>query len=212
MTTTHKPDNPAQHATEKNALARRMLRRMDRLNGWLVKLCGLALVAMVASVTLGILVRFVFSHLNIHISASWTEEVSRYLMIWTVFIGSAVACRRGKLIGVEALITFLPAGIGRALKYLSLWLTTAFYGVLCWVGWQWLEFGQSQTSPVLEMPLAFVNASMVVGGALMILNTLALMLETRVNGRDIRNASIDDEIETALAQTDAQPTLGGVKP
>lgn len=211
MTTSMKPDNPAQHATTHSS-ARRMLRGMDRLNRWLVKLCGLALVAMVASVTLGILVRFVFSHLDIHISASWTEEVSRYLMIWTVFIGSAVACRRGKLIGVEALITYLPEGLGRTLKYLSLWLTVVFYGVLCWVGWQWLAFGQSQTSPVLELPLAFVNAAMVVGGVLMILNTLALMLETRVNGRDIRNASIDDEIETALAQTDAQPALGGAKP
>lgn len=185
---------------------------MDRLNRWLVRLCGLALVAMVASVTLGILVRFVFSHLNIHISASWTEEVSRYLMIWTVFVGSAVACRRGKLIGVEALITYLPEGLGRTLKYLSLWLTVGFYGVLCVVGWQWLAFGQSQTSPVLEMPLAFVNAAMVVGGVLMILNTLALMLETRLNGRDIRHVSIDDEMETALTHADAQPVAGGAKP
>jgi len=177
----------------------RMLRAVDTMNKWLVKLCGLMLVAMVLAVTLGILARFVFSHLDIHVRASWTEEVSRYLMIWSVFIGAAVAARHGKLIGVEALVTYLPALAGRPLKYISHVLSLAFYGVLCWVGLEWIEFGESQTSPVLQMPLTFLHASMTAGGVLLIVNTLALIVDARASGKDIRHAAIDDELESALA-------------
>ena len=181
---------------------RRVLRAVDIMNKGLVKLCGLALVAMVLSVTLGILVRFVFSHMDIQIRASWTEEVSRYLMIWSVFVGAAVAARSGKLIGVEALVTYLPAIMGRSLKYIAHALSLVFYGVLCWVGLAWIEFGESQSSPVLQMPLTYLHASMTVGGVLLIINTLALILEARINGKDIRHAAIDDELESALASMD----------
>jgi len=140
--------------------------------------------------------------MDLHIRASWTEEVSRYLMIWSVFVGGAVAARSGKLIGVEALVTYLPAVLGRSLKYISHALSLVFYGVLCWVGLEWIEFGESQNSPVLQMPLTYLHASMTVGGVLLIINTLALILEARINGKDIRHAAIDDELESALASMD----------
>lgn len=191
------PDRKREHEN-----SHRVLRAVDTMNKWLVKLCGLALVVMVLSVTLGILVRFVFSHMDLHIRASWTEEVSRYLMIWSVFVGGAVAARSGKLIGVEALVANLPRPAGRSLKYISHAFSLAFYGVLCWVGLEWIEFGESQSSPVLQMPLTYLHASMLVGGVLLIINTLALILEVRVQGKDIRHAAIDDELETALASTE----------
>lgn len=193
---------PAPDPMHGREFSRRILRAVDIMNRWLVKLCGLALVVMVGSVTLGILARFVFSHLDIQVRASWTEEVSRYLMIWSVFIGAAVASRRGKMIGVEAVVTYLPAVMGRSLKYLSHFFSLAFYVVLCWVGLAWTEFGESQNSPVLQMPLNYLHASMVVGGVLLIINTLALMLEARISGKDIRHAAIDDELESALAHMD----------
>jgi TRAP-type C4-dicarboxylate transport system permease small subunit len=176
------------------------VRLMDRVNHLLTLACGAALGVMVLSVALGVLARFVFTHSNVRISVPWTEEVSRYLMIWTVFLGGAVAARSGKLIGVEFVVQALPARLGRAVKYLSLGLSIVFYALLCVVGWQWVEFGQSQTSPVLELPLVVINLAMVAGGAVMALNTVALVLAAHATGKDIRNAHEDDELEAALAQ------------
>lgn len=173
---------------------------MDGINQLLTRLCGVALAAMVLSVFTGVLARFVFTHLGVRLSVPWTEEVSRYLMIWTVFVGGGIACRHGKLIGVEFVTNAVPAPVGRALKYLSFALAIAFYALLCFVGRQWVEFGDSQTSPVMEIPLVAVNLAMVVGGALMILNTVALVLATRLAGKDIRHAAEDDELEAALEQ------------
>ena len=55
-----------------------------------------------------------------------------------------------------------------------------------------------------------INLAMVVGGVLMLLNTLALVLATRLAGKDIRHAAEDDELEAALEQIEQaqrrQPT------
>lgn len=176
------------------------VRLMDRVNHLLTLACGAALGVMVLSVALGVLVRFVFTHTSYRISVPWTEEVSRYLMIWTVFLGGAVAARSGKLIGVEFVVQALAPRLGRPVKYLSLGLGLVFYTLLCVVGWQWVEFGQSQTSPVLELPLVMINLAMVAGGAVMALNTVALVLAAHASGKDIRNAHEDDELEAALEQ------------
>ena len=176
------------------------VRLMDRVNHLLTLACGAALGVMVLSVALGVLVRFVFTHTSYRISVPWTEEVSRYLMIWTVFLGGAVAARSGKLIGVEFVVQSLAPRLGRAVKYVSLGLGLVFYALLCVVGWQWVEFGQSQTSPVLELPLVVINLAMVAGGAVMALNTVALVLAAHATGKDIRHAHEDDELEAALEQ------------
>lgn len=178
----------------------RFVQFMDGVNDTLTKLCGVALAAMVLSVFIGVLARFVFTHTSLRISVPWTEEVSRYLMIWTVFVGGGIACRHGKLIGVEFLVQALPPALGRGMKYLSLLLSGAFYALLCFVGWQWVEFGNSQTSPVLEVPMVIINLAMVVGGVLMVLNTLALVLDAHRAGKDIRLVGEDDELEAAMEQ------------
>lgn len=173
---------------------------MDRVTTILTMVCGTALGLMVLSVALGVLVRFVFTHTSYRISVSWTEEVSRYLMIWTVFLGGAVAARSGKLIGVEFVVHALPALPGRVIKYVALALSIVFYALLCVVGWQWVEFGLSQTSPVLQMPMAVINLAMLAGGFVMALNTIALILDTHHRGKDIRSATEDDELQSALEQ------------
>lgn len=181
---------------------------MDRLNGFLTRLCGAALGVMVLSVFLGVLVRFVFTHTSYRISVPWTEEVSRYLMIWTVFLGAAVAARTGKLIGVEFVVRVLPRSLGRGIKYLALFLSVSFYALLCFIGVQWVEFGRSQTSPVLEMPMVVINLAMVVGGLMMGLNTIALMLDARWTGRDIVDGD-DEEVQAALQQFRRDEPLPG---
>lgn len=171
---------------------------MDRVTAILTMVCGMALGLMVLSVAIGVLVRFVFTHTSYNISIPWTEEVSRYLMIWTVFLGGAVAARSGKLIGVEFVVQALPVLPGRAVKYTALALSIVFYVLLSVVGWQWVKFGLTQTSPVLEVPMTVVNLAMLVGGFVMALNTVALILDSRHSGKDIRNATEDDELQSAL--------------
>ncbi|MET0917211.1 MAG: TRAP transporter small permease [Burkholderiales bacterium] len=49
-------------------------------------------------------------------SAAWTEEIARYLLMSTVFVGIAAAVRRTRHIHVDFLYRLLPAGAGRVLS------------------------------------------------------------------------------------------------
>ena len=49
-------------------------------------------------------------------SAAWTEEIARYLLICTVFVGIAAAVRRTRHIHVDFLYRLIPAAAGRALS------------------------------------------------------------------------------------------------
>ena len=49
-------------------------------------------------------------------SAAWTEEIARYLLMSTVFVGIAAAVRRTRHIHVDFLYRLLPPRAGRALS------------------------------------------------------------------------------------------------
>ena len=61
---------------------------------------------------------------------------------------------------------------------------------------------------MLELPLVVINLAMVAGGAVMALNTVALVLAAHATGKDIRNAHEDDELEAALEQFKHGPGAG----
>ena len=71
---------------------------MDRVNKLLYYFSGVLLISMSV-----IIIYQVFSRFVLEASLPWSEELTRYLMIWAVFIGASLALRNGALIGVEAI-------------------------------------------------------------------------------------------------------------
>lgn len=63
-------------------------------------------------------------------SAGWTEEIARYLLIGTVFVGASVGVLRNNHIQVDFLYRYLPARVGRLLSTAVDLLRVAFFGCL----------------------------------------------------------------------------------
>ncbi|NDP43636.1 MAG: TRAP transporter small permease [Aromatoleum sp.] len=57
-----------------------------------------------------------FTRYVLNDSAAWTEEIARYLLICTVFVGIAAAVRRTRHIHVDFLYRLIPAWAGRTLS------------------------------------------------------------------------------------------------
>ncbi len=171
------------------AAVRSTLALLERLNTAVYYLIG-AILALISVVVLGqVLVRFVLTHLGLNISAPWTEELARFLLVWLIFLGAAVGCRRMQLISLDFVLKALPGLIGQAARYLSLGLCLYLFLLLVIYGHQFVRIiGASELSPVMQISKSWVYWAMPAGGALMIINTLAFIAEAIIDGKDIRNA------------------------
>lgn len=165
---------------------RAVLRLVDRLNLVLTYLIGILLAVMTVAVFTQVMVRFVLTAIGINLSAAWTEEVARYVLIWIVFLGAGIGCRKRQLISLEFVVRALPSLPGQGLVYLGQVVCIGFFALLIAVGLDFVQLGAVESSPVIQIPKAWVYAAMPVGAALMILNIVALTAETVLDRRDIR--------------------------
>jgi TRAP-type C4-dicarboxylate transport system permease small subunit len=120
---------------------------MDRVNAVATVLVAV-LLAIVAIAVMGqVTVRFILTAFGINISAPWTEEIARYTLIWMVFLGAAIGVRHARMIALEFGVRKLPKGVGVPLRYAVMIMSIAFFGLLFWVGMDFLELGRSERSP-----------------------------------------------------------------
>jgi TRAP-type C4-dicarboxylate transport system permease small subunit len=128
------------------------------------------LVTMLICVFSNIVSRYLFS-----VSFAWIEEVARFLMIWIVFLGAGLALRHGLHVAVMLLPDAVPA-LSRPLAVLSWIITFAFFGVLCWYGYEYAEFAARQRSTMLNISMYWVYLAVPIGAALGMLH-MALGLQ-----------------------------------
>ncbi len=159
---------------------------VDRLNLGLTYLIGVLLFVMTFAVLTQVLVRFVLTAAGINFSAAWTEEVARYVLIWIVFLGAGIGCRRRQLISLEFVVRWMPSLAGQGVVHLGLLICIGFFGLLVSVGLAFMELGAVESSPVMQVPKAWVYAAMPAGASLMMLNTVTLIAETLLQRVDIR--------------------------
>lgn len=159
---------------------------VDSLNRLCIWVVGLLLFVMSVSVLAQVLVRFVLTAGGLNISAPWTEELARYCLIWMVFLGAGVGVRHAQMIALEFLVTSLPKVLGQIVRYCVIVLSIAFFAMMVWVGLEFVELGKTETSPVMNLTKTYVYWAMPVGATLMIINSLALVAATILEGGDIR--------------------------
>lgn len=153
----------------------------DWLNRIAFFLLVVAMIAIFSTTLLQVIVRFLLTHMGIHASVPWAEELTRYILIWIVFLGSAVGCRMGQLISLRFIVDAAPAGIGVMLRYCALAVSLVFFVFLVWIGWEFLKLGMVERSPVLGLPKVYVYLAMPICAALMVINTVAFIIDRRVH-------------------------------
>jgi len=168
---------------------RAFLRATDGLNAVLTLAVGLLMMVVSAAVLWQVTVRLFLTALGINISAPWTEELARYCLIWMVFLGAGIGVRHARMISLEFVVRSLPAIAGVPLRYAVTLLSVAFFALLIWTGLQFVELGRTEVSPVMRIRKDWVYWAMPAGAALMIVNSVALVVETLLEGRDLRYAA-----------------------
>jgi TRAP-type C4-dicarboxylate transport system permease small subunit len=108
----------------------------------------------------------------------WVEEIGEYSLAWLTFIGAAIGIRRGTHFAVQVLTDHLPAEIRRAVHVGHYVLLAGFGALVAVFGWQVTELNSQSFSPALDLNLRWLYFSSVVGGVLIVIYSLASLVET----------------------------------
>lgn len=107
-------------------------------------------------------------------SIPWTEELSRFLFIWTVWLGLAASFR----VGAHPSLDILPIGawprLGPFFRVVQVAATVTLFAAVSWHGFgllrQQIVFGEQ--SPILQVGMWVATLPLVLGATLSILGAV----------------------------------------
>ena len=108
-----------------------------------------------------------FTRYALNDSASWTEEIARYLLICTVYIGAAVGVRKNNHIQVDFLYRLLPKAVTRVMSTLVDAARILFFGYATLLTYQLIDRIGSQSMAVVNLPIGLIYGVVMAGFALM---------------------------------------------
>lgn len=133
-----------------------------------------------------------FTRYALNDSASWTEEIARYLLICTVFIGAAISVRKNNHVQVDFFYRVLPRPIMRLMSTLVDLARVAFFGYAVYLTFALMQRIGGQPMSIIDWPIGIVYAVVLVGLALMTWRAVQVAM---LNWR--RGASVLEQPELA---------------
>jgi TRAP-type C4-dicarboxylate transport system permease small subunit len=136
-------------------------------------LCSAALLLLVVTVTWQVVSRYVLND-----PSSFTDELSRYTMIWLGLLGASYLFGKNGHLAITLLADSIPPQSKRILQFLINVLILSFVGLAMLKGGMALVGRtMTQTSPALQIPMAYVYMILPISAVLIISYVLIGMLE-----------------------------------
>jgi len=153
------------------------VRALRRLNGALER-SALAVVIVMMAVMCALTFSQAAGRYALRFSLPWSEELSRFLMVWVSMLGGAVAARRRMHVGFSAAVSRLPPGPRRATRAGAGILALGIFACMAWYGIRLSWFNMAQLSAALEWPMGIPYAAIPAGAALLVLFLLEEVART----------------------------------
>lgn len=140
--------------------ARATLRRITFLYSRLLDLLLVLTVAIIiVPVTMQIFARFT----EIIPRYIWTEELSRFLLVWMIMIGAMIGVREGTHFTVD-LFPNLRGRTKAAMDILAGLFVLTMAGVFLWWGWEFTDSAWFRISELAELPLWTIHIAWPIAG------------------------------------------------
>ena len=112
----------------------------------------------------------------VHLSIPWSEELSKYLLIWSTFMGAAMCVRNGSLVGLEFVLSSLSERGQKILKIILSMIICAILIFLISVGFWAVRRVFFQITPVLKQSMGLMYAAIPVGAVFMLINQVIVTI------------------------------------
>lgn len=137
-----------------------------------MRAAALALLVLVVSAFVQVVGRYIFNA-----SPGWSEELARYAFIWSSALGAACALDRG---GHAAITAFVDRASPRSKKILTAAMTAVAAAVSLIIakeGWNLAAATTRMFSPVMKIPMLYINISICFCGAGMFISSLNSLMQ-----------------------------------
>lgn len=148
---------------------------LDKL---ILSVTSVLFVVMIVIVFAQVVARYVFSN-----SLSWSEEIARFLLVWTIFLAAGYTLGQGSHIFLDVVFNAFPRPIQKILRRFSGIMMLGFSYVLTNYGLEMVRIGSRQTSSAVGVPMWLVYSAIPVGGILLI---IYCMFEIILGQEDIK--------------------------
>jgi TRAP-type C4-dicarboxylate transport system permease small subunit len=120
----------------------------------------------------------VFNRYVLQSSLDWSEELARYLFIWSVYVGCSFATQRDRHLEVTVMRNLFGAKVAKFVTVAAYICTIAFCVMVTIWGAQMIHFlaGTGQKTPALEVQMYWVYLSLPIGMGFMALRTAQRLL------------------------------------
>jgi TRAP-type C4-dicarboxylate transport system permease small subunit len=150
--------------------------RFDRLLRIVV--AGLMAIAIV-NLLIGVFLRYVMTEITDFLDLdmvrfTWVEEVGELALAYMTMIGAAIGIRERVHFTLHLGVDRLSVSTRRAIGLANALLIVVFGALAAWQGWGISLLNTQLTSPALEINLAWLYGSSVLGGLLIVLFGLRL--------------------------------------
>jgi len=149
---------------------------MHILIGWIDRLmlflAGALTVGFLGCVTLQVFFRYVLED-----SLVWSEELARYLFVWSSLLAAAVAVGRNDHFNIPLFADMLGPPARRLLDILVTLLCLVFAAIMLRYGFTWSRRLMAADSPVLQIPQGLVYMIVPIVGLAMLARWSLRLLE-----------------------------------
>ncbi len=151
----------------------------DRLNRAAEAVTVVLVAVMAGTMTFGIVSRFL-----LHAPLAWSDELSRYLLVWVSFLGASVAFHRRMHLGVTTGVSRLPHRQQRLVAVVGAVAVAGLLLVVVVQGIRLALFNLPQRSPAMRISMTGPYLAIPVAALLMLVHAVADLSEILTGRRD----------------------------
>jgi len=108
---------------------------------------------------------------------SWSEELARYLLVWSTFIGAGCVYKVGGHISVEVLQNLFPPTVRKLIRILVHVLCGILFAIAVVYGIKYMGMQGTQKSAALHIHMKYMYAAVPVGCGIMLIHAIGLITD-----------------------------------
>ncbi|MBL6651709.1 MAG: TRAP transporter small permease [Reyranella sp.] len=142
---------------------------------------ALLLVAAIVNLLIGVFLRYVMVEVTDWLDVdpirfTWVEEVGEMMLAWLTLIGAAIGVRERSHFTLHVLTHRFSPGTQSLIERGHHVLIAILGGIAAWYGWKLCLLNRTLATPGLEINLAVLYASCLVGGILLVIYALSMIV------------------------------------